>query len=272
MKMNGFNKAVIQLWLVIGIVGLEAGSREEVFSGKVLEVVDGDTVVVVDEEAGWRVIDLYAVDAPEWDQDFGAKATKQLEDLVRGRRIWVNYLEKVSEGRFSGVVHRSGGNLRLGLGEMTVNLQMVLFGLAWPTEDSTHYEKLGAPGNRENQLYAKETGWNLWAQEKPIPPWEWRAGRASSAKQDLDVTVIGQVNRPGPLTLAETGRVTLLQALAQAGGPKDDADFDLIAVVRDGVSTRFRMDELREQRNFSKRYLIQSGDRILVPHGSKPEN
>lgn len=80
-----------------------------------------------------------------------------------------------------------------------------------------------------------------------------------------NVYVMGEVNKPGPLTLA--GPLTVLQALAMAGGFKDFANTKDIRILRrtpSGVQTlRFNYrDAVKGQ---GDAVYLRSGDTVIVP-------
>jgi polysaccharide export outer membrane protein len=94
--------------------------------------------------------------------------------------------------------------------------------------------------------------------------------RANSAR----FFVLGQVTRPGEFPL--TGRTTVLQALAMAGGFKDFAKTDSIVIVRqeEGPSgpagpgqtfIGFNYKRLEGGKDATQNLLLQAGDTILVP-------
>lgn len=81
------------------------------------------------------------------------------------------------------------------------------------------------------------------------------------------VYVIGRVNNPGRQVL--NSRITVLQALAMAGGPNPFAKKDNIRVFRqEGPSTnsfRFRYDDVVEGKHLEDNIVLQRGDVIVVP-------
>lgn len=78
--------------------------------------------------------------------------------------------------------------------------------------------------------------------------------------------VVGEVNRPGPVVLQ--GSMTVLQALAVAGGLKDFADAKNIRILRKGgagqqaIPFNYR-DAIKGSRDAS--LTLQSGDTVVVP-------
>jgi polysaccharide biosynthesis/export protein len=79
--------------------------------------------------------------------------------------------------------------------------------------------------------------------------------------------VIGMVNQPGGFPL--TGRVTVLQALALAGGFKDFAKTDKILVIRGGAgsptATPFNYKKIEDGSDLAQNAVLRAGDTILVP-------
>jgi polysaccharide biosynthesis/export protein len=80
-----------------------------------------------------------------------------------------------------------------------------------------------------------------------------------------NVYVMGEVNKPGPLALS--GPMTVLQALAMAGGFKDFANTKDIRVLRrtaTGVDT-IRFNYREAMKGSGKPIYLRSGDTIIVP-------
>lgn len=79
--------------------------------------------------------------------------------------------------------------------------------------------------------------------------------------------VLGQVGRPGDFPLAR--RITVLQALAIAGGFKEFAKTDSIIIIRqDGdaeTALSFNYKRVEGGKDLSQDILIHPGDTILVP-------
>jgi polysaccharide export outer membrane protein len=79
--------------------------------------------------------------------------------------------------------------------------------------------------------------------------------------------VLGQVGRPGDFPLSR--RITVLQALAIAGGFKEFAKTDSIVIIRqDGdaeTALSFNYKRVEGGKDLSQDILIHPGDTILVP-------
>jgi len=124
---------------------------------RVQRIVDGDTVCMRD---GTKVR-LHGIDTPERDQPYGKQATRNLDKLISGT-VFVVEKDTDRYGRLVGTLCTPEG--------VNVNLEMVCNGSAW------WYSRY-AKNNRAMascQDEAEEAGLGLWADDDPIPPWEWR--------------------------------------------------------------------------------------------------
>lgn len=84
--------------------------------------------------------------------------------------------------------------------------------------------------------------------------------QATSAR----VYVVGQMMRPGEFPLA--GRLTVLKALALAGGFKDFAKSESIVIVReDQTVIPFNYKRVADGKDVSQNVLLAAGDTIVVP-------
>ncbi|EGM6562021.1 thermonuclease family protein [Salmonella enterica] len=130
------------------------------FQGKVIRVLDGDTIEVLQEKKPVRVR-LLNIDAPEKKQAYGSWSTNQLKDLVAGQPVTVTYTQKDRYGRVLGRVVTTNGT--------EANRYMVQSGAAWVYERYNTDNSLPAV-----QRVAQEQKHGLWAESHPVPPWEWR--------------------------------------------------------------------------------------------------
>ena len=129
------------------------------FRGKVVGVTDGDTVTVLRYREQVK-IRLTEIDAPERKQPFGERSRQSLAELVFRKEVLV-----IDQG-----TDRYGRTLgRLKLGSMDANEEQLRRGMAWV------YDKYVV----DRALYriqdeAKRQRKGLWADPKPVPPWDWR--------------------------------------------------------------------------------------------------
>jgi endonuclease YncB( thermonuclease family) len=127
----------------------------EPISGQVVAVPNGDTLVIVDGAGKRHRVSLADIDAPERRQAFGPQARQSLVDLC---------LKKKAESD-AGHVTCEG---------VKVNSEQVRRGWAWVSPKQTQ------PGATliELEAHARLRQIGLWAGDKPVAPWEWRAARA----------------------------------------------------------------------------------------------
>lgn len=144
------------------------------FSGRVVAIVDGDTVDVLTPERRVRRVRLMGIDAPERKQAFGSRATQQLAALAFGRDVTVQWRHFDSRGkREVGQVFVAGQD---------VNLEMLVSGFAW-WEHTYQREQLPADRVRysEAEKAARAARTGLWTDPDPIPPWDWRRQQKEKA-------------------------------------------------------------------------------------------
>lgn len=135
------------------------GIPARTFSGKVIAVLDGDTLLVLRNNRPAKVR-LAEIDAPEKMQTFGETSRRSLSDMVLGKQVMVSSQAVDKYGRM--VAH-------LGLNDLDVNAEQVRRGMAW---EYSHFH-----GNHvlvALQEEAKQVPRGLWAFSNPTPPWKWR--------------------------------------------------------------------------------------------------
>jgi micrococcal nuclease len=127
---------------------------------KVVSVSDGDTFTGLDSQNRQVKIRLHGIDAPEKAQAFGNVSRKALGDLIEGKTVEVQQVDKDRYGRVVANVH---------VGGVYVNREQVAEGLAWRY---VQYDKKGE--FTEVEQAARRARKGLWADPNPMPPWEWR--------------------------------------------------------------------------------------------------
>ncbi len=146
--------------LVTGLVFAAPPKVVEEFSGKVIGVTDGDTIkVLVNKES--VTVRLEGIDAPESGQSYGKKSKEALAEMVASKTVTVKKTGTDKYKRTLGIVI---------VGDADANAKMVEDGWAW------HFKKY----NDEERLAkledaARKAKRGLWADEKPLAPWEYRA-------------------------------------------------------------------------------------------------
>ena len=79
-----------------------------------------------------------------------------------------------------------------------------------------------------------------------------------------NVTVMGQVSKPGLVPLPAEQRIDILAGIAIAGGFTKLARTSKIDLTRDGDTTTFDLDKLKKEKDASKRVWLKTGDLVYV--------
>jgi endonuclease YncB( thermonuclease family) len=166
--MRLFNRSLffVLLFLSLALVSLAA----DTFTGKVVGVSDGDIISVM---RGGRAVKvrLHGIDCPEKKQAFGTRAKRFTSEMAFGMEVEIRVQTTDRYGRIVGEVILPDG--------ISLNKQLVYLGLAW------WYRKY-APNDRTLKALeagAREAKRGLWADEDPVPPWEWRRRERDRSKR-----------------------------------------------------------------------------------------
>lgn len=148
--------------------GFAAHAAQE-YDAKVIAVLDGDTVLLMDTRADsapplFYKFRLANIDAPEKGQVYGEHAAQALARLVLKRQVYVVSVATDSYGRTIGWISLK----RDASIENSVNAELVRRGWAWALSRSR------SPYLREAQQEAQHERRGLWSAGEPIPPWVWR--------------------------------------------------------------------------------------------------
>ena len=79
-----------------------------------------------------------------------------------------------------------------------------------------------------------------------------------------NVTVMGQVSKPGVVPLPAEQRIDILAGIAIAGGFTKLARTSKIDLTRDGDTTTFDLDKLKKEKDVSKKVWLKTGDLVYV--------
>jgi endonuclease YncB( thermonuclease family) len=151
-------RAILPLVVVLAV---PAAAVETKFTGKAVSFHDGDTLTVLDATNVQRKVRLQGIDAPQRGQPFGNVARDRLAALTMGKAVTVHDDGRDKWGRTLGRIEVEGQD---------VNRQMVVEGLAWHYVRYSKSKELAAA-----EIAARAWKRGLWADAKPVPPWEWRA-------------------------------------------------------------------------------------------------
>lgn len=170
-----FQRPILALAVALGLA-CTACAREPgdfVLRGRVLAIVDGDTIDVA-LDSGTERVRLYGIDAPEAEAPFGREATLALRKRVAGRVVELGPVADDSRDaydRLLAVVYVDG---------ISVNEVLVTDGHAWAFR-----RYLGQmPGDDRNcdlEAAARAARRGLWSlpPERWVPPWIYRERQRS---------------------------------------------------------------------------------------------
>ena len=119
--MQGITSITVKL-LVSCLLLLAGLACAETISGKVVGVMDGDTIEVLDATKTPHRIRLAGIDAPEKAQPFGARSKQHLSQQVFGKQVEVQSNKTDKYGRTVGKVMVGGKDAKL---------EQVVSGFAW---------------------------------------------------------------------------------------------------------------------------------------------
>jgi endonuclease YncB( thermonuclease family) len=144
--------------MMMMVLLLPMGVMAAEWSGKVIVVADGDTLTVLNGQNKTVKIRMAEIDAPEKSQDFGQKSKQSLSDLCFGKTAKVDDKGTDRYKRTLGRVYCEG---------VDANATQVKWAYRQYLTDP-------AIGDLEQEAKAQKIG--LWADPKPMPPWEYRHG------------------------------------------------------------------------------------------------
>jgi endonuclease YncB( thermonuclease family) len=148
-------------WMLLLLLVLVHGVFAETISGQVVGITDGDTLTILDTSKKRYKIRLADIDAPERGQAFYKRSRQSLADICFRKSAIINTNGKDRWGRYIAKVNCAG---------LDANGEQVRRGMAWTFKKyapmtSALYEIEG---------YARLRQLGLWADPKPVAPWDWR--------------------------------------------------------------------------------------------------
>ncbi|WP_338848949.1 thermonuclease family protein [Massilia sp. W12] len=145
-------------------------SRGGLLQGEVVQVADGDTITLRDQERKEYRLRLAYIDAPEKAMSGGSAAKNHLQELVLNQQV---------QARVDDVDRYGRGVARIERGGQDINLAQLQSGHAWHYAQYAKKSQSGTEFSRyqQAQQQARKQKSGLWRESSPTPPWEWRAAR-----------------------------------------------------------------------------------------------
>ena len=148
--------------LLIFLSGL---GQSYAWQGRVVGISDGDTIKVL-HDGRVEKIRIYGIDAPEKGQAFGNRAKQFTSGMVFNKTIDVDPVDIDRYGRTVAMIIFEGENL---------SEEIIKAGYAWVYTKYCKDPICDDWNKYESDARNKSLG--LWADKKPVPPWEWRRGK-----------------------------------------------------------------------------------------------
>ncbi len=168
MKVMTNHLLLLSLPFILLLAVLSAASPP--ITGKVMQVKDGDTVVISPMEGGqFFICRLYGIDAPETPkngksvQPYGEESTKELKKLILGQEVSAEIHDRDKYGRKVCIIRKDNKDM---------NLDMISRGAAWAYRK--YLKSPYAADYIQAESEARSKGLGLWRQSNPEPPWEFR--------------------------------------------------------------------------------------------------
>jgi endonuclease YncB( thermonuclease family) len=158
-KMFSAIKTKIFCTLACIILISSAWAAEEI-SGRVVTVIDGNTLEIMDVKNETTKISLIGIDCPELGQVYGDKAKKFMEKMILEKNVFVKIQGKDRWGNYLAFVTFNDN--------IDPRVELLKEGLAWTAE------KNPLPELEEYKEKARAKNKGLWKQESPIAPWIYR--------------------------------------------------------------------------------------------------
>jgi len=136
-----------------------AQTYQDDFEGKVVEVIDGNTIEVLTKDDERIKVMLKMADCPEISQEFGEEAMSFTKDLVYKKKVTVEMKGKDRWGNKLAVIKLRNGKI--------LHEELLKNGLAWASDK-------GADDLGQLEASAKQSKTGLWTAEDPTPPWVYR--------------------------------------------------------------------------------------------------
>lgn len=125
--MKGLTKSIILLILLFTV---SVCFCQEVITGRVVKLADGDTFTILVEGNKQVKVRFHGIDCPESKQDFGTRAKQFTSELVFSKTVNVQVKDVDRYGRTIGIVILPDGRI--------LNEELLKAGLAWHYK---HYDK-----------------------------------------------------------------------------------------------------------------------------------
>jgi micrococcal nuclease len=149
------------LILFVTFLSISVSLAQTVYTGKVIAIKDGDTVVVIDSLNTQTTLRLAEVDCPEKNQPFGTKAKQFTSDQVYLKTIKYVITDTDRYGRSIAMIYYDNNKY--------LSAEIIRSGMGW------HYKKYSKSIElAEIEIEAQKAKRGLWIDKNAISPSDWR--------------------------------------------------------------------------------------------------
>ncbi|HTE29517.1 MAG TPA: thermonuclease family protein [Chryseolinea sp.] len=161
-------KFVVSSLFFLFLSGLAVANN---MKGKVVAVLDGNTLQVLANDGKTYNLMLAGIDCPELKQAYGEDAKICLEKLALGKQVTVKVTGKDKLGNALAEILIDG--------KKDPRIQLLKDGLAWTTEKNPDSE---LEAHRVASQMKKK---GLWKDENPTPPWVYRREQSMTEAKSM---------------------------------------------------------------------------------------
>ena len=132
------------------------------FQAKVVRVLDGDTIEIQQNVRTQRVR-IWGIDTPEWDQPYGARASRFTRSRLTGKEVHVIPKDVDKYGRIVAMIT---------VDDINIGEELIESGLAW-----VHVHYCNQPICNDWRRLQKRASFEhrgLWHDPYPVAPWQWK--------------------------------------------------------------------------------------------------
>lgn len=185
MRSRAVIKRLLRWVLWLALLQAAAQATPTPIQGRVVKVIDGDTVSLLDAQQTRHTIRLAGIDAPEAAMPYGHRAKLFLAALVLGKDVdALTY----KQDRYRRTV------ATLMLGPQDVNLALIQAGLAWHYKRYANEQPVAeARAYAQAEELARMQHLALWQDSDPVAPWDWRAGRRVQSRHSAGAIMLGNL-------------------------------------------------------------------------------
>ncbi|MEQ8925564.1 MAG: thermonuclease family protein [Fulvivirga sp.] len=158
-KRNQMTRTLSTILFTLVVVIANAQTYDQDFTGKVVNVIDGNTFEIENEDGEVIQFMLSEVDCPEFGQTLSDEAKAFTEDLILKKKVQVELKGKDWLGNRLAIITLRNGTV--------LHEELLKEGLGWADRKAST-----ASSTLESRAKAKKMG--LWNESEPTPPWIYR--------------------------------------------------------------------------------------------------